>query len=246
MSDRGKLGTFLKEVIDWDWKKFCEAEKSPKFSGYEAAVFSLVRTCSDGKLNAIKLSIDRVDGKVETPIKFEYPRIYFLFPEATKTALPAPGQAPTLTTGPEADSINEPPEAEEEEEPVKLTTMTLRQTLEKMADSPRQVPLLIHQRKKEVENGQIPEDGNLPLVKSVIAANLLILANEKNNFEAITEVFDQIDGKLVETIRILGEDIFLTSYALEAPYGAAKNKDGVYQMMAPQIMDTWKQKLKKD
>jgi hypothetical protein len=244
MSDRGKLGSFLKEIIDWDWKQFCEAEADPKYTGYQAAVFSLVRTCSDGKLSAIKLSIDRVDGKVETPIKFEYPKIYFLFPEAQKVTLPAPGQTPTLTTGEEPEPLNEPPEAEEE--PVKVTTMTLRQTLEKMADSPRQVPLLIHQRKKEVENDQIPEDGNLPLVKSVIVANLLILANEKNNFEAITEIFDQIDGKLVETIRILGEDIYLTSYALEAPYGATKNKDGVYQLMAPQIMDAWKEKLKKD
>lgn len=244
MSDRGKLGTFLKEIIDWDWKRFCEAEKDPKYTGYQAAVFSLVRTCSDAKLSAIKLSIDRVDGKVETPIKFEYPKIFFLFPEAQKVALPAPGQLPTLTTGEDFDRLNEPPE--EEEEPVKLTTMTLRQTLEKMADSPRQVPLLIHDRKKKVERGETTEEEQIPLVKSVIAANLLILANEKNNFEAITEVFDQIDGKLVETIRILGEDIFLTSYALEAPYGSTKNKDGVYQLMAPQIMDAWKDKLKKD
>lgn len=244
MSDRGKLGTFLKEIIDWQWDEFVKAEADPNYTGYQAAVFALVRACSDAKLGPIRMAIDRVDGKVETPIKFEYPKIYFLFPEAEKVSLPPPGSAPTLTSGPESDPLDEPPEAEEEE-PVKATTMTLRDTLEKMADHPRMVTQLILKRKKDVEIGQVPEDGQIPLVKSVIAANLLQLAHT-NNFEAISEVFDQIDGKLVETIRILGEDIYLTSYALEAPYGAKKNKDGVYQLMAPQIMDAWKEKLKKD
>jgi hypothetical protein len=129
--------------------------------------------------------------------------------------------------------------------------MSLRETLRKMADTPRKVPLMIHQRKKEVEdavakNISLEDQGkNIPLVKSIIAANLLTLA-ESGKFEAITEVFDQIDGKLVETIRILGEDMYLTSYVLEAPFGAKKNNDGVYYLEAPKITDAWKQKFKKD
>ena len=81
-------------------------------------------------------------------------------------------------------------------------------------------------------------------MKSIIAANLIILANEKGKFEAITELFDQIDGKLVETIRILGEDMYLESYLLEAPHGAQKNKDGVYYLEAPKIANTWSEKFK--
>ena len=85
-------------------------------------------------------------------------------------------------------------------------------------------------------------DEKVPMVKSVICANLMILANEKHNFDAITEIFDQIDGKLVETIQLLG-DMYLTSYALEAPYNAVKNKDGIYQIEQPIITDLWAQKL---
>jgi len=252
-TDRGKLGSFLKEIIDWTWDDFCIAEQDAKYSGYQATVMALIRKCSDGKLGAIKLAIDRVDGKIDTPIKVEYPKVFILFPHAEKVALspPAPGSPTALIAPPDnIDTLKEEP-AEPEEEKVKVATMNLRETVEKMADAPRTVPLLIHARKKEVEEAVRQnvdlkdQEKNVPLVKSIIAANLIILANEQGKFEAITELFDQIDGKLVETIRILGEDMYLESYVLEAPYGAKKNKDGVYYLEAPQISDTWKAKFQK-
>jgi hypothetical protein len=250
-SDRGKLGNFLKEVINWRWDEFCEAEKDHNYTGYESAVFSLVRTCSEGKLGAIKLAIDRVDGKIETPVKIEYPKVYFLYPDAKVIAsakFAKIGTDPENTNTLVLQTPPEPtPEPELEEEPVTAATLSLRETLHKMADQPRLLVAAILHRKKAVEAGTLrenPDDpANVPLVKSVIAANLLHLA-EKNNFEAITEVFDQIDGKLVETIRILGDDIYLTQYTLEAPYGAKKNKDGVYYIEAKEVAESWRQKLK--
>lgn len=253
-NDRGKLGSFLKELIDWQWDEFVKAETDHSYTGYQGAVMSLVRKCSDGKLGAIRLAIDRVDGKVESPIKVEYPKVFILFPHAERVALapPEPGSPPALLAPPEdSDTIVED-SAEPQEEQVKAATMDLRETVKKMADAPRKVPLVIHERKKEVERAVAQgidlkdQEKNIPLVKSVIAANLIILANEAGKFEAITELFDQIDGKLVETIRILGEDMYLESYVLEAPYGAKKNKDGVYYLEAPQISDTWKAKFAKD
>lgn len=243
MNDRGKLGNFLNEVIDWNWLEFVTAEHDPKYTGIQAAVFKLIRTCSDGKLSAIKLAIDRVDGKVETPIKIEYPKVFFLFPEAQTVALPGPNDPGTkLLTDPLPE---QPSEVEDEEQTI--ATLTLRQTLEKMADYSRQTPLLIHQQKKLVEqafekNEQMDEK-EIPLVKAVLCANLLILAYEKGSFEAITELFDRIDGKLVEVTRILGDDIFLTYYAEEAPAGAVKNKDGIYMLESPLIADVWRQKF---
>lgn len=242
-SDRGKLGNFLREVIDWQWDVFCEAEKNPEFSGYQSSVFALVRACSDGKLSAIKLAIARVDGNVVTPVKIELPKAYILYPYAEKVALPPPGAAATgLLADPEP--LKEMPKAEPEDDQP-LATMTLRETLNKMADESRMLPLLIHEQKKKVEHGEPLEDQTIPMVKSVIAANLLILANEKHSFEAITEVFNQIDGKLVETIKLLG-DIYMESYALEAPYNAVKNKDGIYQAEQPMISDKWAEKLTRD
>lgn len=251
--DRGKLGGFLREVIDWQWDDFCKAENDLNYKGYEGAILSLVRICSEGKLGAIKTAIARVDGNVETPIQVEYPKVFILFPHAKSVALGPPqttGPAGLLTTPETFDTINEEP-AEPEEEQVHAATMSLRETLTKMADHPRVITRAILDRKKETEeairkNVDLAEHGkSIPLVKSVIAANLLKLA-EGGKFEAITEVFDQIDGKLVETIRILGEDMYLQSYILEAPYGAKQNKEGIYYLEAPQISDTWKAKFKKD
>lgn len=251
MKDRGKLGGFLHEVIDWQWDKFCKAEADMNYKGYEGAIFSLIRVCSEGKLGAIKTAISRVDGTVETPIKVEYPKVFILYPEATRVAIgPSTEETPSLAlSAPQTtDIIDEPVEPQEEE--VHLATMSLRETLKEMAEAPREVTHKILLRKGEVEQAlrqgvDLSEQGKqIPLVKSIVAANLLKLA-EGGKFEAITEVFDQIDGKLVETIRILGEDMYLNSYVLEAPYGAKKNKDGVYYLEAPQISDTWKAKFNK-
>lgn len=257
--DRGKLGNFLNEIISWNWAEFCINQRDHKYTGFQAAVFSLVRTCADGKLGAIKLAIARVDGNIETPVRVEYPRVWYVYPDAESVALPSPDEptpelpsstslivAPQLTV----DEVGEDVETEATET---AATLSLRQTLHKMADEPRILTQVILKRKRQVEESpelfvtQESEDAavKVPLVKSVIAANLLNLA-EKNNFEAIMELFDQIDGKLVEVIRILGDDIYLTQYALEAPAGAVKNKDGIYMIEAKEAAEKWKQKLKKD
>jgi len=239
-SDRGRLGEFLKEVISWRWDEFCKAEKDNAYTGYQSTVFSLVRVCSEGRLGGIRLAIDRVDGKIETPIRIEYPKIYFLYPNATSVAELPEGEPKTVKSEIEVYK----PEPEDEST---LATISLRETLNKLADYPRVTVQLILQKKLETERmirdgGITPKDA--PLVKSVIAANLLHLA-EKSNFEAITEIFDQIDGKLVETIRILGDDIYLTQYMLMASAGAVKNKDGVYQLDATEVTKIWKEKLSK-
>ena len=247
MSDRGKLGNFLKEVINWNWKEFKDAEADPNYTGLEATVLSLVRTTSEDKLGAIRLAIDRVDGKLETPVKIEYPKVFFLYPHATSVALPDGDHIRAeLESGETSLTLNEePPQAEEGDEPVQLSTLTLRETVRKMADTNRQVITLVLREKKAVDEGK-PTVGDPPLVKSVIAANLLHMAIEQNNFDAITEVFDQIDGKLVETIKVLGDDIYLTQYAELAPFGAEKNSDGVYMIEATTVQEQWKQKLKQN
>lgn len=250
MNDRGKLGNFLAEVIHWQWDEFCRAEKDHKFTGLEAVVLALVRTCSEGKLGAIKLSIDRVDGKIETPIKVEYPKVWLVYPEAQSVALASgTDPVPQLESGTNLPAILEAqPSDIPEEEPVTLATMSLRDTLHKMADAPRKTVPAILKTKKQIEEVLESDPGatfqQSPLVKSVIAANLLHIAIDKNNFDAITEIFDQIDGKLVETIRFLGDDIFIPQYALEAPAGAVKNKEGIYMLEAKAIAEQWKNKFK--
>lgn len=249
MSDRGQLGNFLKEVIDWNWAEFCLAEKDEKYTGLEATVFALIRTAASAKLNAIKLAIDRVDGKLETPVKFEYPRVYTTFPLAKERALPPPGLDAPKELAADLDLLNESPEPEN----AKVASMSLRETLQKLAESPRKTTPALLQAKEQVE--QTPEAyitndeddvaRKAPLVKSVIAANLMQLAHDRS-FDAINEVFDQIDGKLVETYRVLGEDMYLDSYVLEAPYDAVKNKDGIWQRENTELQAQWQQKLEQN
>lgn len=247
-----RLGDFLKEVSNWQWDEFCRAEKDDKFTSNEAIIFSLIRACTMQKLEAIRLSLNRLDGKLKTPVVIEYPKIYFVFPNAKAPvglAPPLSADAPTddpasaltgeLVTAPETGDGSE---GEED-----LPSMSLRETLAKMGSYPRQLPNHILELATQTEDaihnrGSFPEPTEIPRVKSVVAASLLNMAH-KRDLNAMTEVFDQIDGKLAETLQIIGDDIYITSYATETPEGATPNKDGVLQIQAPAAEALWAQKL---
>ena len=254
-----KLGSFLREISNWRWDDFIDAEQDPNYSTNEAIIFSLIRSCAMEQLAAIKIALNRLDGKLKTPVKIEYPKIYFLYPNATP--LPANvNETPNAIDLQKAD-VNkiegtkvvhsnelEIIEAEEPAEPevLDLATLSLRQTVSKMADYPRTLPEGVIRLATETDqwkknNGPRPDE--IPAVKSVVAAHLLQLAQTRN-IAAVNEVFDQIDGKLVETIQILGEDIFITRYSLTAPESAYLNADGVLQLEAAQAQDLWAQNLK--
>lgn len=251
MGQREKLGAFLAEVANWKWDEFARSEKDPQYSTNQAIIFALVRACSMEKLDAIKLSLNRLDGKLKTPVKIEFPKIFYLFPNA-KPVEPTKKLMDEGDIGQDIEILEgdiEVPATVPEPEPQKgdLPSMGLRETLSRMSDFPRNVPEAIIKRAQLAEQhvrGQIPRppDDEIPLVKSVVAAHLLKMAQDRN-MEAITEVFDQIDGKLLETIQVIGEDIYISDYSLLAPEGAYLNKDGIMQIEATQAQNLWAQKL---
>lgn len=235
----GKLGEFLREVSNWDWEEFVRAETDGKYTTNQSVIFSLVRACAMQKMDAIRLSLNRLDGKLKTPVKIEYPKVYYLYPNARVAAQAEPTANEVVKIAPP------PPPAEEPEEEDDLPSMGLRETLRKMADFPRSLPEAIIQLAEETHQyvqGNGPRPNEVPKVKSVIAAHLLTMA-QRRNMDALYEIFDAIDGKLVETLQILGEDIYITSYASVAPSGAQANKDGILQLEATQAQDLWAQKL---
>jgi hypothetical protein len=245
-SDQSKLAAFLREVSNWNWEEFCKAESDPQYTTNQAVIFALIRACVMEKMDAIKLALNRIDGKLKTPVRIEMPKVFYRYPMAQ---LPPEDHSKKqnisqlLPTG-DASIGSEAviPEAEPEPE---LATLSLRQTLSKMADHPRQVPEAIIAYATATQkwlNGTGPMPDEKPLVKSVVAAHLLKLAQERN-IDALSEVFDQVDGKLVETIQVLGEDICITDYSLTAPDGAYLGPDGVLRMEAVQAQDIWAQKL---
>lgn len=249
-----KLGSFLKEVSNWTWDEFVKAEHDKSYTSNQSMIFALVRSCAMQKMDAIRMSLNRLDGKLKTPIKIEAPKVYFLFPNASATyteEMPIV-DAGGNTTGSarllkpiEGEIIPVPPIPEPKQEDFDLPSMSLRETLTAMADAPRNLPEAVVVLAEHVEmwlRGQAADPGEYPMVKSVVAAHLLLLAN-KRDIGALTEVFDQIDGKLAETIQIIGDDIYITSYATIAPDDATRNADGILQIEATQAQNMWAQKL---
>jgi hypothetical protein len=268
MVAKQSLGDFLKEVSNYSWDKFVEAEHDPKYSTRESIIFSLVRACVMEQIAAIKVSLDRIDGKLKTPVKVEYPKMFYIYPNATSVEgidMGEPrGESSAIIIYSEEGTVEQKMYSEAiegellipdnldyiDEEDNDLATLSLRQTLERMVDAPRQIPDKIiefeqqieqHYRKRPAEV-PLPPVGDRPAVKSVIAAHLLKMAQHRK-IDALYEVFDQIDGKLVETIQIVGEDVLIPNYSLTAPAGAYLNEQGVLQLEATQAQELWTQKF---
>jgi len=101
-----------------------------------------------------------------------------------------------------------------------------------MRDMPEGIIPAILKVKKAIQAGKevnLTGKQKMPQVKHVIIANLLRNVR-KGRYRAIELVFDQIDGKLVRTITLLGgEDVYVDDYnTLTAPANAILGDDGKY------------------
>lgn len=261
---KDKLGNFLREASNWEWDVFARAEYDKRFTSNQSIIFALIRACAMQRLDAIKISLNRLDGKLKTPVKIEMPKVFYLYPYAGLESgdIASTYEVPMQTAHDDPETTEQAmqivegelmpavvPNDPDSSTPLPdLATMSLRETLAEMSDCPRELPEQIIDLALKTEQwlkhgGPRPDE--IPRVKSVVAAHLLVMAQSRN-LNAITEVFDQIDGKLVETIQILGDDIFITSYAAIAPPEATPNKDGILQMEATASQDIWAEKLRRD
>lgn len=241
-----KLTPFFKEVIELRWSEFHQLEQGEDHTSAQAVVFAVIRACANGKLPAIKESLNRIDGKLAENIEVEYPKFFMQYPHATAIASGKKHEV-KVEQGemhvPEGDgvmTIGEP-------EPEPLVTGSLRDTLQRMSNEPKFLVSKILEAAADVESRQnVSNDHeplNDPLVKSVIVAGLLKMAH-KGSLNAIFEVFDNLDGKLVDKIKIMGDDVYMTSYDTIAPAGA-KKVNGVYQLEADNTTNQWVTSLKR-
>jgi hypothetical protein len=251
-----RLTDGFRDIIELRWSEFCEMEQSLDATNFDAVVTGIVRACKKGNLRAIQTALDRLDGKIASEIEVEYPKFYTVYPQATKTAddpniIEVPFRGPAnekemlrldkhtgsliehVSAGP-AD-MDEQHAAEEE-----LPTGSLRAVLEKMLDSPKQLVNEILDTADAVETGDAM--GGNPMVKSVIVAGLMKLVHQ-GRISAVFEVFNQIDGKVADKIKIFGNDVYVKKYDLIAPAGAIKNENGIYQIEAPQMTGVWEARL---
>lgn len=248
----GRLTDGFREMVELRWSEFVEREGSDDITNFETILISLIRAASRGNLRAIQSSLDRLDGKIATEIEVEYPKFYTLYPHADKTV-----DGPAVI---EAD----PYEAYEKDEKLSLTesdtidvkgttagmdeliaeeelpTGSLRAVLERMLKSKKTIVPAILNSAEYVDNGNL-STGN-PYVKSVIVAGLMKLVHE-GRINAVFEIFEQIDGKVADKMKVLGDDVFIYNYSTIAPAGAVKNKDGIYQVEADNTTSAWVARL---
>jgi hypothetical protein len=202
------------------------------------------------------MALDRLDGKVAMEIEVEYPKFYTVYPYATKrmddpTIIEADENGVIkLVPGIDITGVNQVEIIEVEGSPADLDelaavedempTGSLRKMLEKMLESPKYIVTDILASAEAIEVGR--KDIGDPMVKSVIVAGLMKLVHD-GRISAVFEVFDQIDGKVADKIKILGNDVFITRFDQIAPAGAEKNDDGVYQLAADDMTNVWATRL---
>lgn len=210
----GTLKARFEEIIHMNWDEFIALEKDKSSSVDDGVLCSLVRVCADGDdMPAIKMAFDRVDGLLETPVEVKVPKFYTRYVNAKEIeAGGAEIEAPDIEEVTDYDPAS----------------AKLRATLREMRKMPRGVIGVVLGTKKAVEQDK-PVRNKIPMVKSVIVANLLKNVN-KGRYKAVELVFDQIDGKLTRTITLLGgEDVYVDDYlTVTAPSYATLGEDGKY------------------
>jgi hypothetical protein len=219
------------ELLHINWHEFVKLEADDNATNDEAMLTGLIRACADGDMRSIKTAFARSDGEVEIPVQIKAPKVYVRYINAKEKE-----KAPK-----EIDA----PKEEEKEDKYDIATAKLRETLDKMRKAPKKiVEVILGMRTRVDESFQkgspMPDEKSIPLVKSVIVANLLHLAGYGNS-NAVTEVFNQIDGKLVKTISLLGgSDMYLDNIdVLVAPAHATKDENGYYIAENKEMTNLW-------
>lgn len=217
-----QLATQFEEFIHLPYDEYYKQKKTKSNTVDERTIMSLIDICTDtDDIAAAKMSFDRIEGLLETPVHIKVPKFYMRYVNAKaieQSETKAIEAAETVKV--EQDDNYDP------------ATAKLRETLQKMRDMPEQIIPAILRVKKAVQAGKdVNLTGNqkMPQVKHVIIANLLRNVR-KGRYRAIELVFDQLDGKLVRTITLLGgEDVYVDDYnTLVAPAQSVLDDSGVY------------------
>lgn len=187
---------------------------------------SIVEVCNDGDMNGIKLAFDRIDGLQATPLKFDVPKFYVRYQNATSKAELGPGIEN------EQQTIKSSKLMTAEDAQKEIETMGLRKVLGVMRKMPKTLPYAIKLEAEALEKKHksgVNVSGMGQLVKTVMVAGLLRMA-QNGNSRAIGMVFDQIDGKLMRIIVLLnGEDVYVDNVIdTVAPAHAIKDENGVW------------------
>lgn len=235
----GVMTAFLKEIIHWTWTEMMTLQYDPRTLGIHSTVMGIIKLCASGNMNSIKLLLNRLEGKVETPINIIKPKVYLRYPNATNIAELEAYAKEQASQSNDSDTKRKR-QTNSQRKRLNVAEMGLGQTVKAMLTVPVDVPTQILKQKmlveQDMENGHKPDHS--PYVKSVIAASIIHNANFDNNYDALQVLLERVEGKVEENIRIIGDDIFIDQYAETAPLGSVLI-NGQWCFESAQIADKW-------
>ena len=203
-----KLNNYFKDHLSKNYRDFRLSVH--KMSSNEAVVAELLRICcEEDNVQAIKLFFERTLGKPEKTIVIKRTSIRMEYPNVTKKALEPGDETETTTISPLENKVI----VEEKDSPGWL----LNRALDKIGESGQEYAYEV-----------IEDRDKYPLIE-VLASNLYAIAMRGGNLNAITLLFNYLDGSVADVIRLDDQDtILLENYAEQAPYEAKQDEDGVW------------------
>lgn len=239
MTDNGSPTEVLRYLLNSKFNVFLEYEKDPNITSSGRVMVSLVRSIFSHNPRNIRTALNRIDGVLPKQIDLQLPKVFYLYPNANPPEVVAPVEESTEVSVVEKTS-------EKADKPI--PEMTVREATRELGKLPYSLVSSIMKdanatAKWFANPGSSPVPKKTPYLKSVIAAHFVEMA-ASGAPDVVEDFFDSIDGRLAETIKV-GEDIYLTSYAKEAPEGAYLNEQGILMIEATKQQDMWGKALQK-
>jgi len=227
------LTKLLDLMLVMDYKEFKQMAEDSGINADAKTVAALLDRCCHAKsTRAIHLAFERLEGEQPTPIRFETPKFYTRYHNAS---------APKEIAASSSASVAPPSEADDDPEITSDIAGSLRVTLDGLRRLPNaDVDALLKYR--TAVDKKLPKTDlavSKASVRKIIAANLLAISHTGNT-NAIEEVFLQIEGQLEKVIKVLGgHDVYVDDYAtLEAPANA-KLVDGLWVAENEAVTNMW-------
>jgi hypothetical protein len=229
------LTKLLDTMLVLDYKEFKLMSESDGINADAKVVAALLDRCCHAKsTRAIHLAFERLEGEQPTPIRFDTPKFYTRYHNASP-----PREIAAFSAGSTAPIPDDDPPVTSD------VAGSLRVTLDALRRLPKADVQAVLVYRAAV-------DKKLPIaalsvknasVRKIIAANLLVIAHDGNT-NAIEEIFLQIEGQLEKVIKVLGgHDVVVDDYStLEAPMNA-ELVDGVWVAENEAVTNMWVARL---
>lgn len=232
------LTRLLDKMLVVDYKDFKLLEQSPGINADAKVVVALLDKCCHARsTRAIHLAFERLEGEQPTPIRFDTPKFYTRYHNASP-----PREIAAFGTSSASQSVSDP---DDDPELTSNVAGSLRVTLDGLRRLPKADvdAILIYRAAVDKKLPKKELTVQKASVRKIIAANLIVMG-QSGNTNAIEEIFLQIEGQLEKVIKVLGgHDVYVDDYStLEAPMNA-QLVDGIWTAENEAVTNMWVARL---